>query len=237
MKFHPPLTPARLERRYKRFLADVRFRNGRRATAHCPNPGSMLGLARPGGRIWLSHDDSPRRKLPWTWELAESDSGAPVGVHTGRANAIVEEALRASAIPELAACTEIRRETRLPASIKHESARIDFLLTPPPTWVEVKSVTLSRAPHLAEFPDARTTRGAKHLRALAEAAQSGQRAVLLYLVQRADCRRFAVARDIDPEYFEAMRDARHAGAEILCYDCAVGETGIRLARRLPLADA
>ena len=232
MKFDPPLTPARLERRYKRFLADVRFDNGRRATAHCPNPGSMLGLARPGGRIWLSRDDSPRRKLPWTWEIAESDTGAPVGVHTGRANAIVEEVLRAGAIPELAAHTEIRRETRL-----HDHARIDFLLTPPPTWVEVKNVTLSRAPHLAEFPDARTTRGAKHLRALAEAAQAGQRAVLLYLVQRADCRRFAVARDIDPDYFEAMRDARHAGVEILCYDCAVGETEIRLARRLPLADA
>ena len=230
MDFLPPLTEARLERRYKRFLADVRFRNGRRATAHCANPGSMLGLARPGCRVWLSRSSAPGRKLAWTWELAETEEGVLVGVHTGRANGLVDEALRRGGIAELAACTSVSREVRASGG-----SRIDFLLSPPETWVEVKSVTLSRRPGLAEFPDSRTARGARHLRELAALALSGRRAVLLYVAQRGDCRRFAPARDIDPDYCLAVQEGIRAGVEILCYACRVGTEAVRIARPLPVA--
>ena len=233
MDFHPPLIEARLERRYKRFLADVRFGDGTRATAHCPNPGSMLGLAQPGCRIWLSRSASPQRKLPWTWELVETASGALVGIHTGRANSLVHEALQQGLIAELNASADIRREVRI-----SPQSRIDFLLSSPnsaETYVEVKSVTLSRIAGLAEFPDSRTTRGTRHLRELAALAAGGHRAVLLYVTQREDCRRFAPARDIDAAYFSAMQAGVCAGVEILCYDCAVGVASVRIRRALPAA--
>ena len=229
MDFRPPLTEARLERRYKRFLADARLPGGALVTAHCPNPGSMLGLAQPGCRVWLSHNASPRRKLPWTWELTETLEGALVGVHTGRANALVAEALQHGRIKELAGATSISREVRSGGS------RMDFLLSPPETWVEVKSVTLSRRPGLAEFPDSKTARGARHLRELAALAQAGRRAVLLCVAQRGDCRRFAPARDIDPDWFAALQTATRAGVEILCYDCSIGAAAVSIRRPLPVA--
>ena len=235
MDFHPPLIEARLERRYKRFLADVRFGDGTRATAHCPNPGSMLGLARPGCRIWLSRNASPRRKLSWTWELVETETGVLVGIHTGRANDLVHEALQQGRIAELTTAADggVSREVRISAH-----SRIDFLLSPAQSaeaHVEVKSVTLSRVAGLAEFPDSRTARGARHMRELASLAADGRRAVLLYVTQRGDCRRFAPARDIDAEYCRAMQDGIHAGVEILCYDCVVGAAAIRIGKSLPVA--
>ena len=229
MKFDPPLTQARLERRYKRFFADARLADGSVITAHCPNPGSMMGLAQPGWRVWLSHSSNPKRKLQWSWEIVESDTGTLIGVHTGKTNDIVHEALLKGYIKEVHGFEKIEREVRV-----SEKSRIDFLLTEPKTYVEVKSVTLSREPGLAEFPDAKTTRGVKHLQELSVLAGQGHRAVMLYVAQREDCERFAPAGDIDPAYSSAMQEGVRAGVEILCYSCAVSTTGIRISRKIPV---
>ena len=234
MEFPLPLLRAELVNRYKRFFADVRLGGGVVATAHCPNPGSMMGLAEAGAEVWLSETDDPKRKLRLGLELVRAD-GALVGVHTGRGNAIVAEALAQRRIPELAAYTEVRREVKMGAA-----SRVDFLLQGaglPTCHLEVKSVTLRRGgagPGMAEFPDAVTARGAKHLGELARIAADGGRAAILYLVQRGDCDRFGLAADIDPAYARAAAAARDAGVGVLCYACDVSPAGIRLARALPM---
>jgi sugar fermentation stimulation protein A len=234
MQFPALLVPGRLERRYKRFLSDVRLDDGETVVAHCANPGSMLGLAAPGARVWLSPADNPARKLRWSWELVEvpSENGdALVGINTGRANALAEEALTAGRIPELTGYEGLRREVRYGTG-----SRVDFLLEgATPCYLEIKSVTLKRRPGLAEFPDAVTARGRRHLAELAGMVQQGHRAVLLFLVQRGDCGRVAVAADIDPGYAAAFAEAQAAGVEILCYNCNLTPAGIAVERRLPLA--
>lgn len=234
MQFPDPLIPGRLQRRYKRFLSDVRLENGEEVVAHCANPGSMLGLADPGARVWLSPASNPARKLRWSWELVEvaSEKGdALVGINTGRANALAEEALTAGRLPELAGYDGWRREVRYGTG-----SRVDFLLEgATPCYLEIKSVTLKRGPGLAEFPDAVTARGKRHLAELAAMVQQGHRAVLLFLVQRGDCERVAVAQDIDPAYAAALTEAQAAGVEILCYNCCLTPAGIAVDRRLPLA--
>ena len=229
MKFDPPLTQARLERRYKRFFADVCLADNTVVTVHCPNPGSMMGLAQPGWRVWLSRHSNPKRKLPWSWEVVETDTGVLVGVHTSRANDLVHEALLERNIRELSGFRNIEREVRV-----SEKSRVDFLLTEPKTYVEVKSVTLSRSSGLAEFPDAKTMRGVRHLKELSNLVAQGHRAVMLYVVQREDCEIFAFAEDIDPAYSNAMKEGVRAGVEILCYKCAISTTGIRVLRKIPV---
>ncbi|PWR23927.1 DNA/RNA nuclease SfsA [Zavarzinia compransoris] len=233
MNFDAPLVPARLIRRYKRFLADVVLDTGETVTAHCANPGSMLGLAPEGARVFLSPARDPKRKLRWSWRLVEI-GGALVGIDTGLANVVVAEAVAAGRIPALAGYGDLRREVPY-----GRNSRIDLLLSDaaaggPDCLVEVKSVTLSRRPGLAEFPDSVTARGAKHLDELAEAVAGGRRAVLLYLVQRTDATRFAVAADIDPAYDRAYRDARARGVEVLCHACRIDPAGITLDRALPV---
>ncbi len=231
MRFADPLLPGRLRRRYKRFLADVELESGEVVTAHCPNPGSMLGLADPGLKVWLSPARNPQRKLRFSWELVELD-GLQVGINTGHPNGIVAEALAAARIPELAGYASTRREVRY-----GRNSRIDLLLEDgarPACYVEVKNVHLLRRPGVAEFPDSVTTRGTKHLGELAEMAESGQRAVMLYLVQRGDCERVEIAADIDPAYDRALREARERGVEALCYACRVSPESIELERALPL---
>jgi sugar fermentation stimulation protein len=211
MRFQSDLIPATLLRRYKRFLADIRLMDGREVTAHCPNPGSMMGLAEEGTKVWVEPNDDPKKKLKYGLRLVELP-GAMVVVDTGIANRVVKEALEAGQVPGLEG--EMRTEVKY-----GENSRADFLVRQDERkiWVEVKSVTLSRETGLAEFPDARTARGAKHLGELAARVAEGDRAVMLYLVSRDDCARFAPASDIDPVYAEAEREAKAAGVEIMVF--------------------
>ena len=233
MKFAYPLIPARLVRRYKRFLADVVLDGTTEVVvAHCANPGSMMGLCPPGGRIWLSAANDPKRKLRWSWRLVEIEGGL-VGLDTSLPNAIVAEALAGGQIPELAGYDRQAREVAY-----GRNSRIDLLLSDsrgrPDCLVEVKNVTLSRKPGLAEFPDSVTARGTKHLEELGDAAQAGRRAMMLYLVQRTDCDRFALAADLDPAYALAFKKAMARGVEALCYACSVGLDGIALGQPIPI---
>lgn len=232
MRFQTPLEPATLIRRYKRFLADIRLEDGREVTAHCANPGSMMGLAEPGSRIWVEPNDDPKKKLKYGWRLVDHGNGHFTGVDTALPNRALKAALAAGAIPELAAY-----DTVLPEQKYGENSRVDFLLRGadlPDAYVEVKSVTLSRQKGLAEFPDSVTARGARHLRDLAEMVHAGHRAVLFYLVQRTDCTTVTVAADIDHVYAEALVMARLAGVEVLAYDCAITPQEVRIRGTLPL---
>jgi sugar fermentation stimulation protein A len=226
----PQLQPARLLRRYKRFLADVVFEDGREATVHTPNPGAMLGLTTPGLRVWISTSAAKTRKLPHTLELVESPSGALVDVNTGRPNALAVEALAAGAIPELSGYDDVRREVRY-----GEASRVDILLQAKdaaPCWVEVKGVTLSRRPGLAEWPDCVSTRAATHVRELAGRVREGDRAVVLFVVQRSDCRRCSVAADLDPGFAQALTLARAVGVEVLAYGCRIALDATTLGQRI-----
>ena len=235
MQFDTPLIEARLIRRYKRFLSDMELGDGAIVTAHCPNPGSMLGLAVPGSRCWLSYHTGGTRKLAYGWELVEA-RGTPiglnlVGINTGRANAIVAEALCNRRIPGLPSGA-IEREVKVGTK-----SRLDFRLTDADgrsCYVEVKSVTLSRQPGLAEFPDAKTARGAKHLTELAELAAVGHRAVLLFLVQRGDCDRLSAAADIDPVYADGLAQVGGQGVEIIGLACRLTPQAIEIDRPIPL---
>ncbi len=235
MTFDPPLRRARLLRRYKRFFANVDFGDGVAVTAHCPNPGSMLGLSSPGSEVWLAPAGGGGRKLPYRLELChDAATGGLVGVNTGRANALVAEALAGRRLAEFAHHETVRREATVA-----DGSRLDFLLEGAgrsPLYLEVKSVTLKRDtanPGLAEFPDARTERGAKHMASLAKLAAAGAGAAVLFLVQRSDCAAFAVAPDIDPAYAAALAAAAAAGVRICVYGCSVTATAIAVAGPLP----
>lgn len=229
MRFSRPLRQGRLVQRYKRFFADVELDDGALVTAHCPNPGAMLGLNLPGLPVWVSPAEGAKRKLAWTLELVEAD-GALAGVNTLTPNRLVAEALAAGAIPELAGYAGIRPEVRY-----GEASRIDFLLTDPERpacWLEVKNCHLSRGGGLAEFPDCVAARSAKHLRELSAMVGAGDRAAVLFVVQRNDCDRFAACRDIDPKFAAALDEAAAAGVEVLIYACAMGPEEIRIDRRI-----
>jgi sugar fermentation stimulation protein A len=227
----PALVPARLQLRYKRFLADVRLEaDGSVHTVHCPNPGRMTGLAAPGLRVWLSRSPSPARRLPYTLELVEADGGL-VGINTARPNRLVEEAVHAGLIPELSGYEEIRREVAYDVG-----CRVDLRLRArgrPDCYVEVKNVHLRRSSGAA-FPDSPTLRGARHLRALARRVAAGERAVVVYVVQRSDCADFRIAADIDPAYALAVEEASAAGVEALCRGCRIDLAEIRLDGPLPM---
>jgi len=230
MQFQTPLVPARLIRRYKRFLADIRLDDGREVTAHCANPGSMMGLAEEGMKIWVESNDDPKKKLKYGWRLVDHENGHFTGVDTAVPNRALKAALMAGEVPELAAYSEV-----LPEQKYGEKSRIDFLLKGdglPDAYIEVKSVTLSRQAGLAEFPDSVTARGTKHLGELAAMVELGHRAVMVYLVQRTDCTAMALAGDIDPAYAAAFAKARAAGVEVLCYDTQISPERVELGQVL-----
>ena len=227
------MVPATLVKRYKRFLSDHRLESGEVITASCPNTGTMLGLTTPGSATWLVHAPSPTRKYDYRWELIE-DEGTWVGINTGRPNALVEEAIRAGVITELAGYADLRREVKYGTN-----SRIDLLLEDPgrpQAFVEVKNCHLRREAGLAEFPDSITTRGAKHLDELAAQVALGHRAVMVFCVQRADCDHLEVAADIDPGYAVAFQRARAAGVEALAYVCHVSAETIALTHSIPIKD-
>lgn len=225
MRFQTPLVPARLIRRYKRFLADCRLDDGREVVAHCANPGSMLGLAEPGMKVWLEPNDDPKKKLDFGWRLVDHENGHFTGVDTSVPNRALRVALMAGQVPGLAAPV-VRAEVAYGTN-----SRVDFLLTGagPDTYVEVKSVTLCRRAGLAEFPDSVTARGLKHLDEMARVSRGGARAVMLYLVQRTDCTRMKLADDIDPAYAAGFARARAAGVEAMAFACDISPDRIVLA--------
>lgn len=230
MRFPTPLLPGRLLRRYQRFLADVRLDTGEIVTAHCANPGSMKGLLREGARVLLSVSDDPKRKLRHSWELVR------VGRHwacvnTAQPNRIVAEALAKGRIPELAGYDTIRPEAPM-----GERRRVDFLLSGAEgrCWVEVKNVTLADG-SVARFPDSVTARGTAHLEELMERKRAGDRAAMLYVVNRGDCDRCGPAADIDPVYAGTLARAVAAGVETLAYRTRVGPAGVTLSHRVPFA--
>ncbi|MGE8500496.1 MAG: DNA/RNA nuclease SfsA [Pseudomonas sp.] len=231
MRFDPPLEQGVLLRRYKRFLADIETASGEQLTIHCPNTGSMLNCMSEGARVWFSRSSDPKRKLPGTWEVGETPHGRLAVINTGRANALVEEALRAGVITELAGFTALKREV----PYGQERSRVDFCLEYPAgtAFVEVKSVTLGFADSpVAAFPDARTERGAKHLRELASLARAGVRAVQLYCVNLSGVEAVRPAVEIDPLYGAALKEAVSAGVEVLAYGAEVSAEEVRLVRRL-----
>ena len=234
MKLPSPLARGTLLKRYKRFLADIELETGEMVTAHCANPGAMLGLNDPGLACWVSTSDNPKRKLKHSLELVEAD-GALVGINTSYPNRIAEEAVQSGAVEALTGYGSLRREVKY-----GKNSRIDLLLEDearPPCYVEIKNIHLMRTPGLAEFPDCVTARGAKHLVELADMVDQGARAVMLFIVQRGDCKSFRTAGDIDPAYHEGLLRAAAAGVEVLCYDCNVTPEEITLARPLPWMDA
>jgi sugar fermentation stimulation protein A len=230
MQFPQPLARGVLLQRYKRFLADIRLDDGTEITAHCPNPGAMLGLNLPGLTVWLSKSANPSRKLPYTLELVEID-GAPVGINTMTPNRLVAEALALCAIPELCGYDRVRAEVRY-----GQASRVDFKLERdggPACWLEVKNCHLMRTPGLAEFPDCVAARSSKHLRELEAMVAEGDRAVALFVVQRSDCEAFSACRDLDPVFAAGLDHAAEAGVEVLVYACDMAVEGITIVRRLP----
>ena len=231
MKYQSPLIKATLVKRYKRFLADVTFANDTIATAHCANPGAMLGLKEEGQAVWLSTSDNPKRKLKYSWELTEID-GKLVGINTSLPNKIVEEAISENSISELAGYQSMRREVKYGIN-----SRIDLLLedeAKPSCYVEIKNVHMLRNKGQYEFPDSVTARGTKHLHELIGMVREGHRAVMLYLIQRMDGESLSFALDIDPAYVGALRQAKAAGVELMAYDCDITTTHIKVRSAVPV---
>ena len=233
MRFPGPLTEGRLVRRYKRFLADVELADGSLVTAHCANPGAMLGLVEPGRPVLLSASTNPARKLAWSWELVEADlPGGPqwIGINTARPNALVAEAFHEGRLPPLAGATSWRAEVPY-----GKASRVDFLAgdADGPIHVEVKNCHLMREPGLAEFPDCVAARSARHMDELAEVVRLGGRALVIWVVQmRAE--RFAVAGNLDPGFAAAFRRARDAGVGAHAFTCRIDRSEVTIGDEIPI---
>ena len=212
-----------LIKRYKRFFADVQLDNNV-VTAHCPNTGSMMGLLDAGNKVLLSKSDNEKRKLKYTLEVIKLKK-SHVGVNTHRTNRIVEKALNDNVLNFVKNITEVRREVKY-----GENSKVDFVVTTSKeeVYIEVKNVTLSREKKTAEFPDAVTIRGSKHLIELAKLKKKGIRAVMLYVIQRDDINSFKIASDIDPIYARNLKKAMKSGVEVFCYDCKFSKNDISI---------
>ena len=227
MIFENKLISGQFIKRYKRFFVDIKVKN-KIITAHCPNTGSMYRLLKKGYKVWLSKSDNPKRKLKYTLQIIE-DCKSKVGVNTHLANRIVLHALKNNLIKEFDKKIEIKPETKFGLN-----TRFDFLITADNSkiFLEVKNVTLSRIKGLAEFPDAVTTRGLKHIDELIKANKKGYKIFILYLVQRDDCSAFKIAGDIDPEYSKSLSKAVKKKLKVLCYDCKFTSKGIKLNQKV-----
>ena len=234
MQFDPPLQAARLQRRYKRFLADVITHTGEALTLHCPNTGSMRNCYLEGGWVWYSRSAATTRKYPHTWELAETPAGHTVGVNTHRANALVAEAIAAGWVPAFRGVTAVRREVTVANDAG--SARLDFELQTDagPQWLEVKSVTLCESGGEGYFPDSVTARGLKHLQVLSAIARGGGRACLVFCVQHTHIRSVRAAGHIDPAYAAGLSAAAADGVEVIALAAQLSPHAILLQRELPV---
>ncbi|WP_135457146.1 DNA/RNA nuclease SfsA [Vibrio echinoideorum] len=238
MHFNPPLEPATLIKRYKRFLTDIKLPDGSERTIHCANTGAMTGCATPGNTVWYSTSDNAKRKYPNSWEISETDKGHRICVNTARANQLAVEAIENGTIVELLGYNALRTEVKYGS----ENSRIDILLEDnekPPCYIEVKSVTLLDEQQTSTkqetstkgqgfFPDAVTTRGQKHLRELTEMVESGNRAVLLFTVLHSGIEKVSAAHHIDAKYSLLLKQAQDAGVEVLCYKAELSSTQIQL---------
>ena len=227
MNFKEILISGELVKRYKRFFVDVKIAN-RIITAHCPNTGSMMGLLKKGNKVWLSKSKNPKRKLKYTLQIIQ-DNKTKVGVNTHLTNKLVLEALQKKNIKELKNFDITKQEVKF-----GENTRFDFLIAAKSrkAFLEVENVTLSRKKGLAEFPDAITSRGLKHIVELLKAKDKGYEVYLLYIIQRDDCNKFELAKDIDNEYYELLVKAVKKKLNILCYDCKFSTKGIKLNRKI-----
>ena len=232
MKFNPPLSMGYLIKRYKRFLADIELPDGSTTTIHCPNTGSMKECLQEGATLWFSHSDNPKRKYPCTWEIATTPRGDLAGINTGRANGLVREAVEQGLIGELQGYDSVRSEVRYGS----ENSRIDLLLegvNQRRCYVEIKNVTLCDEGGRGRFPDAVSSRGAKHLRELAQVARDGDRAMLFYCVQHTGIVRVSPAWEIDPEYCSTLQQAMDEGVEVVAYQATLNANEIKLAASVP----
>jgi len=229
MNFENKLIPGLFIKRYKRFFVDVKI-NNKIITAHCPNTGSMYGLLKRGNKVWISKSNNPNRKLKYTLEIIE-DNKSKVGVNTLFTNKIVLHALQNNLIKKFKGVSEIKPETKF-----GKNTRFDFLITDKKnkSFIEVKNVTLSRKKGLAEFPDAVTTRGLKHINELENAGKKNYKIFIIFLIQRDDCENFAIAKDIDQDYAKALKLAVKNKLNILCYDCKFSSKGIKLNKQIKI---
>lgn len=230
MKFNQPLIEATILKRYKRFLSDIELSTGEVICAHVPNTGSMTSCWEKGWKVYLSESDNPKRKLKYTLELTDNGESL-ISVNTSLTNKIVMEALETKAIEEVSDYEQIKAEKKVLDS------RIDFYLTSdgkPDLYLEVKNVTLKTDQDLVQFPDAVSTRGQKHLKDLIELKKQGNRAVMLYVVNREDAKMFTPADHIDPEYGKLLREANAAGVEILAYQSKLSPNEIKLSNKIPI---
>tara|TARA_Y100000817_G_scaffold134107_1_gene105021 strand:+ start:640 stop:1335 length:696 start_codon:yes stop_codon:yes gene_type:complete len=229
MNFENKLISGIFIKRYKRFFVDVQIEN-KLVTAHCPNTGSMLGLLNEGNKVWLTKSDNPNRKLKYTLQIIE-DNKSKVGVNTHLTNKIVLNALENNLIKEFSKDIKIKPEVRF-----GESTRFDFLISKKnyKAFIEVKNVTLKRKPKIAEFPDAITSRGAKHINELIKASKKGYKIYIAFIIQREDCDQLSIASDIDPEYSQILSKAIRNKLKVLCYDCKFSSKGIKLNKKIKL---
>ena len=229
MNFENKLISGVFIKRYKRFFVDVSIKN-KIITAHCPNTGSMYGLLKKGNKVWLTKSNNPKRKLKYTLQIIESN-GSKVGVNTHSTNKIFLDALQNNLIKDFKKNIKIKSEVKF-----GEDTRFDFLIKEKnfKAFVEVKNVTLVRKSKIAEFPDAVTSRGKKHIEQLLRAYKEGYEIYIAFIIQRDDCSQFSIAKDIDPDYLEIISSAIKKKLNILCYDCKFSPKGIKLNRQIKL---
>ena len=227
MNFENKLISGQFIKRYKRFFVDIKI-NKQIVTAHCPNTGSMYGLLKKGNKVWISKSNNPKRKLKYTLEIIE-DNKSKVGVNNHSTNKIIHHALKNNYITEFKNSSQIKTEVNF-----GPNTRFDFLIIKKNSkaFIEVKNVTLSRKNKLAEFPDAITKRGLKHIHELLNASKKNYKIFLIYLIQRDDCESLSIAEDIDPNYANALNKALKDKLKVLCYDCKFLSKGIKLNKQI-----
>jgi sugar fermentation stimulation protein A len=227
MNFENKLISGLFVKRYKRFFADVKVKN-KIITVHCANSGSMMGLLNKNNKVWITESNNKKRKLKYTLQIIE-DNGFKVGVNTHLTNKIVCQALEDNLIKNFSDKVKIKSEQSF-----GENTRFDFYLEDKGTksFLEVKNVTLKRKSKIAEFPDSITSRGTKHLNELINATKKGFKSYLLFVIQREDCNKFEIAKDIDPEYSKTLIKAIKHNVKILCYDCKFLSKGIILNKEI-----